>query len=142
MSERLNQYDTVVQDLDREARALEDRAAKLRRVINDLREIAREARSDTRAQRALPTPQPQLGFEENGDAAAPKYQRGDTTKLVLKTITENRGITSTALGDKLKNKVNSTAKYPRRLIINAVGYLYSKGKVKKDASGGWVIAGS
>lgn len=142
MIDQLNQYDSVVQDLDREVRALEARAAKLRRVINDLREIAREARTEARAQRAIPSPQAQLDLEENGDSPTPKYQRGDTTKLVLKTIAENKGITSTALGDKLKDQVNSAAKHPRRLIINAVGYLYSKGRVRKDASGGWIIAGS
>jgi hypothetical protein len=61
-------------------------------------------------------------------------------RLVLRAVEAHPGLRSSQLGDLLKDQVTSSAKNPRKLILNAVGYLASRGAVEKAASGGWVVA--
>lgn len=131
-------YERSIQDLEREARDLERRIAKVRSVIVGLREIVAEEkrggpRSAAPREEAAPL---RLEIEATDE---PIHKKGDTTRLILDTLKAKPGLTSSQLGDLLKDEVTSKAKSPRRLILNAVGYLYSKDRVRKNAAGGWEI---
>ena len=140
MGAELSGTDRAIRELADEADALEHRLTVLRTAIATLTSIA-----TPKVITASPPPIPPAAVNIArgseivvGEAEKAAHQRGDTTRMVFETIKQNPGITSTRLGDMLMGRVTSNAKDPRRLIINAVGYLYSKGRVKKGALG-WEV---
>jgi hypothetical protein len=149
-------YDRPIQDLERQARDLEAQArdvgrklAKLNSALATLRDLAATERHPALpAGPGLPAsmngrtpltlePEDQApdSYQRGGDA----YQKGDIIKLVITTLGEHPGMRSSQLGDMLKDRVTSSAKNPRKLIINAVSYLASTHRVRKTEQGGWEL---
>jgi hypothetical protein len=152
MTPDMGPYDRPIQDLERQARDLEVQArdigrklSRLHGILSNLRDLAAAERrasltvqspeAQSNGQPSLPPP---IGLEPPRHAAS-SYQKGDIIKMVLAALEEHPGMRSSELGDLLKDKVTTGTKNPRKLIINAVSYLASTKRVRKQPKGGWEV---
>jgi len=149
-------YDRPIQDLERQARDLEGQARDIGRKLSKLNGALTTLRELAANERRPPLPvgpvelaptngRVPLALEAEDEPASPyqgnadSYQKGDIIKLVLDALVEHPGMRSSQLGDLLKDRVTSSAKNPRKLIINAVSYLASTHRVRKTDQGGWEL---
>lgn len=141
MVEKIGAFQEVITTLTAEAEDLERRAAKVRAVIKDLRDMATlppvKIMAPTTTAASGGVTQPAL-YLSKPEKAEPK-RRVPTSRLILDAVHAKPGIKFDELAERVIPDIESNATNKRKLVHSTVDYLKSAHKLFFRADGGMYL---